>query len=217
MHIAIPTETLIAAAPTDQEAAAAVASPQLAEQPEIDLTAELEELDEELAQEQISEESEESEGDAFDELNAMIAEARREKELKKRREQLERQAKGYGKKLTQEQLEELENLKAAAEVARWAGHSAYAHIVHRYCECGSFQAHFQGWYLYQERDDGKGRRLVKSDSHNDLPAWQYLTREETVWCSNCAPEGLPEAGLGDCDMLEVLGEPEQLEEGTENE
>ena len=38
----------------------------------------------------------------------------------------------------------------------------------------------------------------------------YVTEEVTAYCHTCGPVGLPVAGVADCDLLEALGESEEV-------
>lgn len=117
--------------------------------------------------------------------------------------------KAQGRKLTSEQNELLIANHLAAEANLWEAKEVYAHVVKSSCQCGNHFEDFRGWYQYQEQRRGGGRRLIRCDDHDGLPAARYVTEEVTAYCHACGPVGLPTAGIADCDLLEALGEPEE--------
>lgn len=111
-----------------------------------------------------------------------------------------------GRQLSVQQKELLEANKIAAEIERWEAKDVYAHVCLVYCSCGSISEQFRGWYQYQEQKYGKGRRLIKTPDHDDLPAMKYTTEEVVTHCNECLAEAdLNETELGNCDLLETLG------------
>ena len=124
-----------------------------------------------------------------------------------------RKAQRQGRKLTAEQSDLLESNRLAAEINQWQGQAVYAHIVRTSCECGNHYNDFRGWYHYETQHKGGGRRLIRKDSPEGLPASQYVTEAITPYCPACAPQGLPTATLEDLDILSSLGEPEVLNDG----
>ena len=124
-----------------------------------------------------------------------------------------RKARRQGRKLTAEQSDLLESNRLAAEINQWQGQAVYAHIVRTSCECGNHYNDFRGWYHYETQRKGGGRRLIRKDCREGLPASQYVTEAVTPYCPACAPQGLPTATLDDLDILLSLGEPEVLNDG----
>lgn len=124
-----------------------------------------------------------------------------------------RKARRQGRKLTAEQSDLLESNRLAAEINQWQGKAVYAHIVRTSCKCGNHFDDFRGWYHYETQRKGGGRRLIRKDCREGLPASQYVTEAVTPYCPACAPQGLPTATLDDLDILLSLGEPEVLNDG----
>ena len=124
-----------------------------------------------------------------------------------------RKAQRQGRKLTAEQSDLLESNRLAAEINQWQGQAVYAHIVRTSCECGNHYNDFRGWYHYETQREGGGRRLIRKDSREGLPASQYVTEAITPYCPACAPQGLPTATPDDLDILLSLGEPEVVNGG----
>ena len=124
-----------------------------------------------------------------------------------------RKAQRQGRKLTVEQSDLLESNRLAAEINQWQGQAVYAHIVRTSCQCGHHYDDFRGWYHFETQRKGGGRRLLRKDCHEGLPASQYVTEAVVPYCHACAPQGLPTATLEDLDILGSLGEPEVLNEG----
>ena len=124
-----------------------------------------------------------------------------------------RKAQRQGRKLTAEQSDLLESNRLAAEINQWQGQAVYAHIVRTSCECGNHYNDFRGWYHYETQRKGGGRRLIRKDCREGLPASQYVTEAITSYCPACAPQGLPTATLEDLDILSSLGEPEVVNDG----
>jgi hypothetical protein len=124
-----------------------------------------------------------------------------------------RKAQRQGRKLTAEQQDLLEANRLAAEVNSWSGVAVYAHITKTSCQCGHHFEDFQGWYHLEHQRRGGGRRLIRKDCPEGLPASKYVTEVVVPYCYACAPQGLPVASLDDCDLLSALGEPELVNEG----
>lgn len=124
-----------------------------------------------------------------------------------------RKAQRQGRKLTAEQQDLLEASRLAAEVNSWQGLAVYAHITKTSCQCGHHFEGFQGWYHLEHQRRGGGRRLIRKDCREGLPASRYITEVVVPYCHACAPQGLPVASLDDCDLLSALGEPELVNEG----
>lgn len=143
----------------------------------------------------------------LDDLDALLEESTAIARAKRARRQ--------GRKLTAEQNDLLESNRLAAEINQWQGQAVYAHIVRTSCECGNCYDDFRGWYHYETQRKGGGRRLIRKDCHEGLPASQYVTEAITPYCQACAPQGLPTATLDDLDILLSLGEPEVLNEGQD--
>ena len=123
-----------------------------------------------------------------------------------------RKARRQGRKLTAEQSDLLESNRLAAEINQWQGQAVYAHIVRTSCECGNHYDDFRGWYHYETQRKGGGRRLIRKDCPEGLPASQYITEAVVEYCAACAVRGLPVAGLANCDLLGTLGEAENVME-----
>lgn len=137
--------------------------------------------------------------ESLDELDTLLEESLAVAQAKKLQKQ--------GRKLSLEQQAILDANKLAVEMDRWVSHEVYAHVAHVYCSCGAFHEQFRGWYKYQELRHGNGRRLIKSDDHDDLPAYRYTTEEEVNWCADCMGNDLPEADVDLNDLLVTLGTP----------
>jgi len=124
-----------------------------------------------------------------------------------------KRAQKQGRKLTAEQADIIESNRLAAEINQWQGQAVYAHIVRTSCECGNHYDDFRGWYHYETQRKGGGRRLIRKDCPEGLPASQYVTEAIIPYCPACAPQGLPTATPDDLDILLSLGEPEVMNEG----
>lgn len=118
-----------------------------------------------------------------------------------------KKAQKTGRKLSLEQQAILDANKLAEEMDRWVSHEVYAHVAHVYCSCGAFHEQFRGWYKYQELRNGNGRRLIKSEDHDELPCYRFTTEEEVNWCNDCIGNDLPEAEVELNDLLVTLGKP----------
>lgn len=142
--------------------------------------------------------------DDFDTLDQLLGESVKIADAKK--------AVKTGRKLSAEQSETLEANRLAEAANIWHDIEVYAHIVHTSCECGNHFKAFNGWYKYQEQRRGGGRRLVRADDHEGLPASQFNTEQVVAYCHACAPTGLPKATSDDLDILSTLGD--DLLDGT---
>lgn len=116
-----------------------------------------------------------------------------------------RKAAKTGRKLSAEQSDLLEANRLAEAVNIWQDQEVYAHVTHTSCSCGNHFQVFGGWYKYQTQRRGNGRRLIRAEDHEDLPAGQYNTEATVAWCHACAPTGLPGASALDLDLLATLG------------
>lgn len=141
-----------------------------------------------------------SEVEDLDDLDSLLEESTAIASAKK--------AKNQGRKLTLEQQEILQSNHLAAEANLWEGKEVYAHVAKTSCNCGHHFEDFRGWYQYQEQRRGGGRRLIRTDCHEGLPAARYVTEVTVAYCSVCSQSGLPDATAADCDLLEALGEQE---------
>lgn len=145
--------------------------------------------------------------DDFDTLDQLLGESVKIADAKK--------AVKTGRKLSAEQSETLEANRLAEAANVWHDIEVYAHIVHTSCECGNHFKAFNGWYKYQEQRRGGGRRLVRADDHEGLPASQYNTEQVVAYCHACAPTTLPKATSADLDILSTLGD--DLDEGDDGQ
>lgn len=142
--------------------------------------------------------------DDFQDLDQLLGESVKISDAKK--------AVKTGRKITAEQADLLEANRQAEALNIWHDLEAYAHIVHTSCDCGNHFQNFNGWYKYQEQRRGGGRRLVRADDHEGLPASQFNTEQVVAYCHACAPTGLPKATSDDLDILSTLGD--DLLDGT---
>lgn len=102
------------------------------------------------------------------------------------------------------------DLAALAEAAiRWTPKAAIARFVEEHCACGASHKRFDGWFiLSHHRTDPSARRFVRSESHEDLPAWHYIALQEVAYCAECVEsEALPLATPDFLTGIDALGQP----------
>lgn len=144
--------------------------------------------------------------DDFDELNDLLADSLK---LADARKAVKRAKANNGIVAP-----ELADIAAAAEAAlRWTPQAAVARFVEEHCNCGASHRRFDGWFiLSQHRQDQSARRLVRSDSHENLPAWHYVAEEVVSECAECLdsqelPLATPDFLLG----VDALGQAFQAD------
>lgn len=140
--------------------------------------------------------------DDFSDLNDLLSEATELAEARK----AVKKAKASGGQADPA----LAELAAVAEAAlRWEPVAAVARFVEEHCACGSVHKRLDGWFiLSQHRTDPSARRFVRSDGHDDLPAWHYVAEEQRAYCADCVEsEDLPRATPDFLFGIEALGTP----------
>jgi hypothetical protein len=149
----------------------------------------------------------ESPADDFDDLEQLLAGAVKAAEAKKTLKSLKRTKIGT---LTEEDIQALAN---ANEALTWDDESAIARFIETHCLCGSSTRRFDGWFIVsQHRRDASARRYRRSEDHEGLPAWRYVTLEEVGGCCECLQlDELPLATEEDLPGIEALGECPQCE------
>lgn len=98
--------------------------------------------------------------------------------------------------------------EADAEMS-WEPVYAIARFVEQHCTCGGSHRRFDSWFIVsQHRREAGSKRFLRSDSHNGLPAWQYVAGEEVTDCAECLAEAaLPFATIDQLMGVDALGEP----------
>ncbi len=100
-------------------------------------------------------------------------------------------------------------VQAADAALTWLPEYTVARFAETHCTCGASHRRFDGWFVVsQHRRDPHARRFVRSDSHHDLPAWQYTAVEEVDFCGECVSEfALPHATIDQLTGIDALGTP----------
>lgn len=98
--------------------------------------------------------------------------------------------------------------EADVELA-WEPQFSIARFIESHCDCGHSHRRFDGWFIVSShRRDPYARRYVRSDDHQNLPAWQYVAEEATEECAEClSSEALPLATIDLLSGIDALGEP----------
>lgn len=80
-------------------------------------------------------------------------------------------------------------IEAAAELQRWQEVAAIARFVEVRCtQCGATHRQFDGWFILSTlARQPATRRFRRANSHEGLPAWNYVAQEEACNCVECLP------------------------------
>ena len=103
----------------------------------------------------------------------------------------------------------LDIARAADAAMLWKPEYAVAHFVEEHCSCGASHKRFDGWFIVSSHHrEPHARRFLRTDGHQDLPTWQYITERDLEFCAECVSEfALPLATLDLLTGIEALGTP----------